>query len=137
MLAIAFAKISLPGCMNLSPGCRPEIDNTIVVSRCLIPTMATSAIVYSLGILAVCHSNNFGSTEVGFVVSSCACAVSTEAIISINKALCRSEDRCMVCCSSQSYSAIGETAISLLCIYKKPPNFCCGGKLTVNIESVC
>src|SRR4030095_4429451 len=63
------AKISSPGCMNLSPVCRPAIESTIAVSRCLIPVMLIEPMLYSLGIRALCHSNNFGSTDLGSVGS--------------------------------------------------------------------
>ena len=116
MLAIALAKISLPGCMNLSPVCKPEMDNTMAVSRCLIPRIETSAMVYSRGILAFSHSSNFGSTEVGLVVSSCDLAVSTEAIININRTWNRSESRCMGFFSNQNEArhACGETNSELV-----------------------
>ena len=76
-LEMVLAKISSPGCVNLSPGCNPVIERTMEVSRCLMPVIFIPAIVYSLGMRRFGHSNNFGSTEVGLVLS-CACKTATE-----------------------------------------------------------
>jgi hypothetical protein len=58
---------------------------------------------------------------VGLVVSSCACTEITEVTTIINKALIRSESRCMVVCSNLSIRlASGWTAaISLLPVFYK------------------
>src|SRR5258706_15997980 len=103
---MALAKLSLPGWVNLSPVCNPAIESTMAVSRCLMPVIPISAIIYSLGILAFCHSSSLGSTEVGLEVSSCACAASTDTTAVIIIAQIRDKNRCMVVCSNQSENSL-------------------------------
>src|SRR6187431_2886005 len=91
--------MSLPGCMNLSPVCKLEIDSTIAVSRNLMPVMEILPMVYSRGIFAFSQSSSLGSTDVGLVVSSWACTEITDVTINISKAQSRSKIRCMVDCS--------------------------------------
>jgi len=113
--------MSLPGCMNLSPGCKLEIDKTIAVSRNLMPVMEIFPMVYSRGILAFSQSSNLGSTEVGLVVSSCACTEITDVTTIISKAHSRSKIRCMVVCSSLSFPPVGAETAAMSLMSLLPP----------------
>ena len=69
------------------------------VSRCLIPVILISAIVYSFGICAFSHSSSFGSSEVGLVVSSCASSEIRETTTAVNVTQSLDKNRCMLDCS--------------------------------------
>ena len=95
-LEIDFANISAPGCMNLSPGTKLAIEKTIDVSKCFIPEIFTSAMVYSLGTLAFCQSISLGSKDVGLVVSaSCACKLNAVMTTMIIETLNLDRSRCI------------------------------------------
>src|SRR4051812_24932474 len=104
---MAFENTSDPGIITLSPRCKPETEETIAVSRVVMPVTLIDRMVYSFGTFAVCRARRSGSTEVTPEVSTCA----KEIVVKRQRAETKSRDRYRCMMIDSVNKAIGKRSL--------------------------